>query len=108
MIAGGRGDHTASADLGSKPRDLVVCATNLEREHRLQVLALEQHAVAQALRKPRREFEWSLDRDVVDAGRQDAFEVVVVALSVQLRVAHRKAPETPNPASEVAGAGSES
>ena len=57
-------------------RHLVVGAAQLEREHRLLVLALQQHAVAEAPRQRRRELERRLDRDVVDLGGQDLLQVV--------------------------------
>ena len=49
VVAGRRRDHAArAARAGGRLRHLVVGAAQLEREHRLQVLALEQHAVAEA------------------------------------------------------------
>ena len=55
-------------------RDLVVRAAQLEAEDRLQVLALEQHLVAEPLRQPRRRVERRLARHVVHAARQDVVE----------------------------------
>ena len=52
-------------------RDAVVGAAQLEAEDRLQVLALEQHVVAEPRRQPRRRVERRLLRHVVDAARQD-------------------------------------
>jgi hypothetical protein len=55
--------------------DLVVGAAQLEREHRLQILALEQDAVAEARRQLRRLVDGRLDRDIVDARLEDALDV---------------------------------
>ena len=57
VVAGGGRDHAARALGGREVRHLVVGAAQLEREHRLLVLALEQHAVAEAPRQRRRELE---------------------------------------------------
>ena len=57
-------------------RHLVVRAAQLEREHRLLVLALQQDAVAEPARQRRRELERRLDRDVVDLRGQDLLQVV--------------------------------
>ena len=57
-------------------RHLVVRAAQLEREHRLLVLALQQHAVAEPARQRRRELERRLDRDVVDLRGQDLLQIV--------------------------------
>src|SRR5262249_54497591 len=54
-----------------------VRAAALEREHRLHVLALEQHAVAQSRGEIRRDLERSLDRDVVHARREYPLKIVV-------------------------------
>ena len=52
-------------------RDAVVRAAELEAEDRLQIFALEEHGVAQALGQARRSVERRLLRDVVDPARQD-------------------------------------
>ena len=67
----------AAGDGLGQMRDLVVCAAHLEREHRLQILALEQHGVAQAAAQARSVFERRLDRDVIHAGLENAFEILV-------------------------------
>jgi hypothetical protein len=56
--------------------DLVVGAAQLEAEHRLHVLALEQDAVAAARGKVEAQVERRFDRHVIDAGVEDFFEVV--------------------------------
>ena len=76
VVAGGRRDHAARAFGRGQVRHLVVGAAQLEREHRLLVLALEQHAVAQAMRQRHREVERGLDRDVVDLRVEDLAEIV--------------------------------
>ena len=57
MVAGGGGDHPAGLLLVAQARDTGVGAADLEGEHRLQVLALEQHPVAQALGQLRRDLQ---------------------------------------------------
>jgi hypothetical protein len=56
--------------------DLVERAAQLEREHRLLVLAFQQHQFAEPFRQPRRALQRRLDRDVVDARLEHATEVV--------------------------------
>jgi len=51
MIAGRGAHNTALGDRIRKVRDPVVSAAQLEREHRLQILALQQHVVAKAPRQ---------------------------------------------------------
>jgi len=51
------------------------CSTTaLEREHRLLVLALEEHGVAGAARQDRGVFERRFARHIVDPGVEDAFQ----------------------------------
>ena len=76
MVAG-RGTDDAALPLRRRQvDDLVVGAAQLEAEHRLHVLALEQDAVAAARRQIGCEVERSFDRHVIDAGVEDLFEVV--------------------------------
>jgi hypothetical protein len=77
MVPRARRDHAAAQARLRQPGHLVVGAAQLEREYRLQVLALDQHAVAEALGKPRRRIERRLDRHVVDARLQDPLEIIV-------------------------------
>ena len=77
MIARRRADHAALRRRVGQVRDLVVGPAHLEREHGLQVLALEKNVVAQATTETRRRFERRFDGDVIDARLEDAFEVVV-------------------------------
>ena len=48
MVSGGRADHSLMRDRRREMGDLVVGAADLEREHGLQVLALEQDPVLEA------------------------------------------------------------
>ena len=74
MVAGAGGDDAARPLLVGQVRDLVVGAAQLEAEDRLQVLALEQHLVAETLGQPRRRVERRLARHVVDAAGQHVVE----------------------------------
>ena len=47
VIAGGRGNHAARTLGQCQLRHLVVGAAQFEREHRLLVLALQEHAVVE-------------------------------------------------------------
>ena len=76
VIAGRRGDHAVRALRGRQMRHLVVRAAQLEREHRLLVLALEQHAVAEPRGKRRGGLERRLDRDVVHLRGEDLLQVI--------------------------------
>ena len=49
MVAGAGGDDAARALAIGQVRDLVIGAAELEAEDRLQILALEEHLVAEAL-----------------------------------------------------------
>jgi hypothetical protein len=77
VIPGRRGDDAAGTLGLGQLRDLVIGAANLEREDRLQVLALEQHRAAAAPRQARRRLQWRLDRDIVDARGQDFLDVAL-------------------------------
>ena len=89
VVARARRDHALGQLRRRQVGHLVVRAAQLEREHRLQVLALEQQAVAQAPRQHGRQFERRFDRHVVDARLQDAFEIIFAF--------HRKKPSTRTP-----------
>ncbi len=68
-------------------RELVVRTTNLEREHRLQIFALEQHLIAQPFGQLASALQRRFDGNVVDARGED-FARVVVEQSVRI-LAHR-------------------
>ncbi|MCY1361949.1 hypothetical protein D9M69_486450 [compost metagenome] len=76
MVAGGGGDHAALQLLAGQLRQLVVGAANLEGEHRLQILALEQDLVAQPLGKLAGRLQGSFHGDVVDARGEDLLDVL--------------------------------
>ena len=77
VVAGRGGDDAAGPHLGRQADDLVVGATDLEREDRLQVLALEEHRHAEPLRQARHRVERALDRDIIDARAHDLLRVIV-------------------------------
>ncbi len=76
MVARRRGDDAARALGRREMRHLVVRAAQLEREHRLLVLALEKDAVAEPSRQRRREIERRFDRHVVNLRGQDLLQVI--------------------------------
>ena len=76
VVARRRRDDALRALGGGELRHLVVGAAQLEREHALLVLALQQHAIAEPARQRGRELERGLDGDVVDLGGQDLLQVV--------------------------------
>jgi len=75
VVASRRTDHAALALGRAEADDLVVGAAQLEREHRLEVLALEQDAIAETRRELRRLVDGALDGDIVDARVEDALDV---------------------------------
>jgi hypothetical protein len=75
MITSAGRDHATRTRLGIEMDQLVVGPAQFEGEHRLQVLAFEQHGIAQAGRESRRQREWSLDGDIIDARLEDAFDI---------------------------------
>ena len=77
VVAGRGRDDAALQRLARQARHLVVGAADLEGEDRLQVLALQQHPVAEPTRQPGQGVERRPDRDVVDPRVEDAARVVV-------------------------------
>ncbi|CAJ6434725.1 Uncharacterised protein [Burkholderia pseudomallei] len=77
MVARRRGDHPARERVGRDVRHLVVRAAQLEREHRLVVLALQVDRVAQPCGQVVRAFELGFERDVVHPGGQDFLQIIV-------------------------------
>ena len=77
VVAGRRGDDAAPAFRLGEAAHAVVGAAHLEREGRLQALALEQDGVAEAGREARDAVERRLDGDVGHARAQNAAQVVV-------------------------------
>ena len=76
MVAGGGADHAFFQLLRRQMCHPVVGATQLEAVHRLLVLAFEQHAVVQASAQGAGRLQRRLDGNVIDACRQDLFQVV--------------------------------
>src|SRR5690606_6917353 len=75
MVTRGCGDHATGTLLVGQLLELVVGATDLEGEHRLQVLALEQHGVAKPLGKEGGTVNGGFDGDIVDRGTEDLLYV---------------------------------
>jgi len=76
VVAGRGADHAPLPLRRRQMHDLVVGAAQLEAEHRLHVLALEQYAVAAARREDRRQLQRRFDGHVIDAGVEYLFEIV--------------------------------
>ena len=76
MIPGGGSYDPTRAFPGGQVRHPVVRAAQLEREHRLLILALQQHRIAEPHRQRRGNLERRFDCDVVNLGRQDLLEIV--------------------------------
>ena len=76
MIAGGRRDDPTRPLLAGERRELVVGASELEREYRLKVLALEPDLAAEPRGELRSKLQRGLARHVVDARLQDLGDVV--------------------------------
>ena len=79
-VVAGRGGDDAPPQLRRRQAGhLVVRPAELEREDWLEVLALQEQPVAEALRQERRLLERRLDRDVVDVRVEDRLQVVGLA-----------------------------
>ena len=78
MVAGRGGDDAAAQLFGRKTGHLVVGAAQLEGKHRLQVVPLEQHAVAQAAGKAHGLIQRGLDGHVVDPAQQHLVQVLAM------------------------------
>ena len=77
MVAGTGGDYTPLQFSRAQPHHLVVGAAQLEAEHRLEVLALQQYAVAEPGREVGGGIEGRLDRHLVHPGPQHSLQVTV-------------------------------
>ncbi|MCY1178395.1 hypothetical protein D9M73_187420 [compost metagenome] len=77
MVAGRGGDHPAGALLLAQLHHTVVGAADLEGVDRLQVLALEQHLVAQEFAELARRLQRRFDGHVVHRRREDLAHVVL-------------------------------
>ena len=76
VVAGRGADDAALRDRVRQVRDLVVGAAQLEREHRLQVLALQQHRVAEARATGAAPVRAAIRSRRLDARMLDAMPVV--------------------------------
>ncbi|MNF85343.1 hypothetical protein D3C84_677350 [compost metagenome] len=76
VVAGGGGDYPARLLFLAELGDLVVGAADLEGEHRLQVLALEQDLVVQPFGEAARRLQGSFHRHVVDGRSEDLLDVL--------------------------------
>ena len=75
VIARRRADHAVAAHVLVEVGDLVVRAPDLEREDRLQVLALQQHVVADLLGQQIHPLEGSLPGHVVDVRPKNPLQI---------------------------------
>ena len=76
VVAGGGADDTALQTLRRELGQLVVSPAQLEGEHRLHVLALDQQRVADAGRQIGGQVERRFDRYVVNLRGEDFFEII--------------------------------
>jgi hypothetical protein len=76
MVAGTSADNPTLQRVGRQPHHLVVGPAQLETEHGLLVLALEQHLVGQTARQAARRFQRGFARHVINTGGEDALEVI--------------------------------
>ncbi len=76
MVASRGGDYAASQLFCGQLRQLVVGPADLEREHRLQVFALEQDLVAQAFAQLPGAVQGGFDGNVIDARGEDLLDVL--------------------------------
>ncbi len=75
VIAGGSADHSTFRGRFGQVRNLVVRAAQLEREDGLQILALQQHRVAETARQARGRLERRLDRHVIDTRLENPLDI---------------------------------
>jgi len=76
MVARRRGDHATGAFFVAQLGQLVVGAANLEREHRLQVFALEPDVVAQPLGELASVLQRGFYGNVINARGEDLLDVL--------------------------------
>ncbi|MCY1186885.1 hypothetical protein D9M73_277980 [compost metagenome] len=76
MVAGRGGDHATGQFFRAQLGQLVIRAADLEREHWLQVFALEQNLVAQALAQLPGALQRGFDGNVIDARGEDLLDVL--------------------------------
>ena len=78
MIARRSADHATLELFGGKTGDLVISATQLEGENRLQILALQQNLVAEPCRKVAGQVERRFDGHIVNLCVENFFEIIRV------------------------------
>ncbi|MNO75294.1 hypothetical protein D3C76_663300 [compost metagenome] len=76
VVAGRGGDHATGQFFRAQLGQFVIGAADLEREYWLQVFALEQNLVAQALAQLPGALQRGFDRNVVDARGEDLLDVL--------------------------------
>jgi len=82
VIAGRSADHAALQLCRGQLGDLVVGTAQLEREHRLHILALQVDAVVGPRRQAGSKIQRRLDGDVVDLRVEDFFQIVRVHVAL--------------------------
>ena len=92
VVARTRRHHAPRAFLHAQVRDAVVRAADLVAEHGLEVLALQEHGVAEAAGEARRRLQRRLPRDVIDAAGEDVVQQPAAASCL-----HSKAPQKEKP-----------
>jgi len=75
MVPRRGGDHAALELLGRELRHFVVGAAQLERKHRLHILAFQQYRIANAHRQVGSKFQRCFNCHVIDARVKDAFQI---------------------------------
>ena len=95
MVAGAGGDHATAELLLAELCHAVVRPPQLEGEHRLKILTLEQHRVAEPAAEVRRRVEWRFPGNVIDAGSQDSLQVVGHGGILPLSARPRRREQTP-------------
>ncbi len=71
VVASGTAGDALLQEIGRQLCQLVISASELEREDRLQILAFEQHLVTQPLRQVSRWFQRGFNRHVIDPRLED-------------------------------------
>jgi hypothetical protein len=77
VIARACRDRAARPLIVGQPGDAVVRAADLEAEGRLEILALQQHLLAEPRRQARRRVERRLARHFVDTARENVADQAV-------------------------------
>lgn len=75
VVAGGGGDDSAGALVVRELGHAVERAADLEAVHGLQIFALDQHFVADALGQRFHVFEWRVRGHAIDGGGDDLLQI---------------------------------